>query len=67
MKETAWNVIELVNGHQWEHRVLVDRELWGHENLPGSLLEKIFASPEKGMFDFIDKEGDLRHYTWSME
>lgn len=80
MKTLIFNVIETVNDHEFEHRLLYDQQLYGYENLPRDMrcrnyhiqncncfAPKLFASPESGTFQYIDKDGDLRHYTWSME
>jgi len=68
MKSIYWNVTEVVNGHTFEHRVLLEeKHMWGHENLPHALPQKMLASPANGTFQNIDREGNLKYYTWSME
>lgn len=68
MKSIVWIVTEMVNGNTFEHRILYEKNnIWGHENLPHILPSKIMASAAGGSFQQIDKDGDLRQYTWRME
>lgn len=81
MRSIYFTVIETVSGNQFEHRVQYDNgQLWGHENLSRDgrcqmnhvagcicFVNKLFASPKSGTFQYVDNDGDLRHYTWTME
>lgn len=80
MKSIYFTVIETVSDNQFEHRLEYNQTLYGHENLsrdgrcrdyhiPGCIcfINKLFASPKAGTFQYVDNEGDLRHYTWRME
>lgn len=80
MKVLRFTVIETVNNHEFEHRLEYDQQLYGYENLSRDsrchdhhvsgcicFINKLFASPKAGEFQYVDKDGDLRHYTWRME
>lgn len=68
MKQIYWNIVEKVNDHVFEHRVLLDDgEIFGFENLPRSMLNKIMSSPNAGSLQTVDKSGDIVHYRWEME
>jgi hypothetical protein len=80
MKSLSFIVIETVNNHEFEHRLVYDQQLYGYENLPRDgrcherhvpgcicFVNKLFASPQAGTFEYLDNDGDLRHYTWRME
>lgn len=80
MKILKFIVIETVNNHEFEHLLEYDNQLYGHENLPRDgrchnyhipgcicFINKLFASPKEGTFQYVDKDGDLRHYIWRMK